>query len=96
MRRRRGQGLTEYVIVVGVLAIGMIAAVKGLGRVLERSYGKVTGAVEDLGLELGRGGRGGPGASAASRRALKVRSCPHPADEVDHASGRCGECGRDV
>lgn len=96
MRRRRGQGLTEYVIVVGVLAIGMIAAIKGLRLVLERSYGKVTGAVEDLGLELERGGRGGPGASAASRRALKVRSCSHPDDKVDRASGRCGECGRDV
>jgi Flp pilus assembly pilin Flp len=85
--------MTEYVIVVGLIAIGLVAAVKGLGLVLERSYGKVTGKVEGLSGNIAAGTelRDTGGALPASRRALEVpaNTCTHPMV----SAGVCGVCG---
>jgi Flp pilus assembly pilin Flp len=94
--RRWGQGMTEYVVVVGLIAIGLVAAVKGLGLVLERSYGKVTGKVEGLSGNIAAGtelrDRGAP--MPASRRALTVPadSCLHPTV----SAGVCQSCGESL
>jgi Flp pilus assembly pilin Flp len=95
-QRRKGQGITEYVIVVGVIAIGLVGAIKALGLVMERTYGKVTGALEDVGLQIDVGADPGGAGSAppSARRAVQVRSCSHPEAQVDAARGYCGACDR--
>ncbi len=36
--KRRGQGMTEYIIIVGLIAILLIAAVKAFRNTLARTY----------------------------------------------------------
>lgn len=59
-RRRRGAGMTEYIIVVGLVAIGLIPAVRKLSQALGNSY--TTAAKKlDTGMGGGGGGAGGSG-----------------------------------
>ena len=46
-RRRQGQGMTEYIIIVGLIAILLIAAVTKFKDKLEGAYKKTAEAVED-------------------------------------------------
>jgi len=48
-RRRasqRGQGMTEYIIIVGLIAILLIAAVKAFRNTLAATYNKARGDVQ--------------------------------------------------
>jgi Flp pilus assembly pilin Flp len=46
LRRRRGQGMTEYIIIVGLIAILLITAVEAFKTKLEETYTKSTGAID--------------------------------------------------
>ncbi len=39
-RRRRGQGMTEYIIIVGLIAIALVVAVGKLKTALNNAYEK--------------------------------------------------------
>jgi len=47
LRRRRGQGMTEYIIIVGLIAILLISAVELFKGKLEETYNKSTKAIDD-------------------------------------------------
>ncbi len=46
-KRRKGQGLTEYVIIVGLIAVLLIGAVTKFKDALQNAYGKASSAIED-------------------------------------------------
>jgi Flp pilus assembly pilin Flp len=46
LRRRRGQGMTEYIIIVGLIAILLVAAVTKFKDALGKAYEKGAGAIE--------------------------------------------------
>lgn len=63
IERRRGQGMTEYIIIVGLLAILLVGAVGKFKDALENSYNKAAGVVErDVAGRIDEG----PGAAPAA------------------------------
>ncbi len=44
--RRRGQGMTEYIIIVGLIAIVMVAAVMNFKNALNNAFNKGTNKIE--------------------------------------------------
>ena len=46
LRRRRGQGMTEYIIIVGLIAILLISAVEAFKDKLAQTYSKSTQAID--------------------------------------------------
>ncbi len=91
MGRRTGQGLVEYVLVVGLVGLALIGAVKAFRGAVDRSYGKVTAALERVATEVAATpGQGG--APAPTRGAMRVRdACLHPRVDDDGVCTRCGE-----
>ncbi|MBX3471037.1 MAG: hypothetical protein KF878_29570 [Planctomycetes bacterium] len=99
--RRQGQGLTEYVIVVGLVAMLLVGGVKGLGAAVDRSYGEVTRSVEGIATNI-RSGQSerapwsarpttpAPAGGASRSRSMRVQDCLHPAFD---AAGACTSCG---
>ena len=64
-RRRRAQGITEYVLLVGVVAVGLLLAVSLLGGSVEEAYDKgalllARSAGEDVGAWAPRESPGNP------------------------------------
>ncbi|MEZ6188926.1 MAG: Flp family type IVb pilin [Planctomycetota bacterium] len=55
-RRRRGQGMTEYIIIVGLIAIVLIAAVRKFQGALNNTYNKATTELEGIQDEIDAGG----------------------------------------
>lgn len=51
-RRRRGQGMTEYIIIVGLIAIVLIAAIKQFSGALQTTYGQATTGVTSVGTDI--------------------------------------------
>jgi len=51
-RRRRGQGMTEYIIIVGLIAIVLIAAIKKFSTALETTYGQAEAGVTSVGTDI--------------------------------------------
>ena len=47
LRRRRGQGMTGYIIIVGLIAILLIGAVEAFKDKLNETYTKSTKAIDD-------------------------------------------------
>jgi pilus assembly protein Flp/PilA len=47
LRRRRGQGMTEYIIIVGLIAILLIGAVEAFKGKLEETFNKSTNAINN-------------------------------------------------
>ena len=47
LRRRRGQGMTEYIVLVGLIAILLIAAVTKFKSALENSYNKASDRINN-------------------------------------------------
>ena len=47
LRRRRGQGMTEYIIIVGLIAILLITAVETFKGKLEETYNKSSTAIDN-------------------------------------------------
>ena len=47
LRRKRGQGMTEYIIIVGLIAILLITAVEAFKNQLEKTYSKATTSIND-------------------------------------------------
>ena len=46
LRRRSGQGMTEYIIIVGLIAILLVAAVTQFKNALNNAYSKGADAIE--------------------------------------------------
>ena len=46
IRRRKGQGMTEYIIIVGLIAILLIAAVSSFKNALQNTFDKSTEIVQ--------------------------------------------------
>ena len=46
LRRRRGQGMTEYIIIVGLIAILLITAVETFKNKLQDTYSKATDKID--------------------------------------------------
>jgi len=46
LRRRRGQGMTEYIIIVGLIAILLITAVETFKNKLGETFQKSTNAID--------------------------------------------------
>ena len=66
--RGRGQSLTEYVILVSLVAIAGIGAVSTLGPALDRLLSRAVARLDEVGSKIdraGRGGRGGGGMSSS-------------------------------
>ena len=61
-RRRRGQGMTEYIIIVGLIAIVLIAAVKQFSAALTTTYGQATTGVTSVGTDIGAANEANEGA----------------------------------
>lgn len=71
-KRRRGQGMTEYIVIVGLIAIVLIAAIK--------SY---SGAVEDVIVGTdGAGGITGGTTSASNDMADAIAAAEEMDDEL--------------
>lgn len=54
---RKGQGLVEYILIIALVAILVIAALKFFGKTVKKSYGKAAERIEEEvtgGLEEGR------------------------------------------
>jgi Flp pilus assembly pilin Flp len=47
LRRRRGQGMTEYIIIVGLIAIVLIGAVSSFGGKLNETFKGATTAIDN-------------------------------------------------
>ncbi|HZU98019.1 MAG TPA: hypothetical protein VFF73_15050 [Planctomycetota bacterium] len=63
-RRRRGQAMTEYIIIVGLIAIGLIPFVSRLSGVLGNTVAKATGAIDShVTRKIGSMSGGGGGSS---------------------------------
>ncbi len=57
LRRRQGQGMTEYIIIVGLVAVLMIPAIAKLKSALANSYDASSHALEnDVTAQLQSGG----------------------------------------
>lgn len=54
--RRQGQGMTEYVMLVGLVAILMVGAVKGLQLSVGGAFDKATSVIVDVGEATASGG----------------------------------------
>ncbi len=50
-RRKSGQGMTEYIIIVAIIAVGAILIIGLFGKQIKSSFGKSTSAL--AGTELG-------------------------------------------
>lgn len=92
-RGRSGQSLTEYLVVVSMIAGVGFGAVTGLRAVMDTTVGKVTEQLENLEFvkEQPGGGSPPPLLSAPERaRAVRVPSCKHPRV----VGGECQVCHR--
>jgi Flp pilus assembly pilin Flp len=47
LRRRRGQGMTEYIIIVGLIAILLITAVETYKNKLDQTFSKASGTIDN-------------------------------------------------
>ncbi|MCA8921607.1 MAG: Flp family type IVb pilin [Planctomycetes bacterium] len=56
LRRRRGQGMTEYIIIVGLIAIVLIAAVRQFQGALTNTYSKATTQLQSIESEIDASG----------------------------------------
>ena len=45
-RKQSGQGMTEYIIIVGLIAIFLITAVKAFGTTLSGTFGAASSKIE--------------------------------------------------
>jgi Flp pilus assembly pilin Flp len=50
--RTRGQGMTEYILIVGLIAILLVGAVVGLRRSMGSAFGAMTSSIEQIGASV--------------------------------------------
>ena len=53
--RKKGQGMTEYIIIVAIVAIAAIAVIGLFGSDIKEAFGRAGGAIE--GNDVGQGFR---------------------------------------
>lgn len=56
---KRGQGMTEYIIIVGLIAIVLIVAVKEYGKTVDVAIQGGTTGVSGVNADMPSGGNGG-------------------------------------
>ncbi len=45
LRRKRGQGMTEYIIVIAIVAIGAILIIGVFGKQIKNTFGRIAAAL---------------------------------------------------
>ena len=60
LRRKRGQGMTEYIIVIAIIAIGAIAIIGIFGKQIKHAFNRIGSAIDGTPV----GGQGDAGATA--------------------------------
>jgi Flp pilus assembly pilin Flp len=45
LKNQRGQGMTEYILIIALIAVAVIAAVKIFGGSLTQGFGTASGAI---------------------------------------------------
>ena len=66
-RRRRGQGMTEYIVICGLIAILLIGVIAKFRGQLDASYRKSSDAIaKHVTAPMGGKGKGGMSSSSAS------------------------------
>lgn len=84
-RRQRGQGMTEYVTLVGLVAILMVGAVRGLQVSVGSAFDKATAVIVDVGEATAAGGDEGSPAVGRLASRMKVTNAKAPVtDRVVH------------
>lgn len=95
-RRRAGQGLVEYVLVVGSVGLALVGAVKVFGKAVDRTYGKVTRSLDGIGGQIAAT-PAWDGAGPTPTRAMRMtEECTHPRALVDDDLGICTGCGESL
>ncbi|MEI6218295.1 MAG: hypothetical protein WCP86_05305 [bacterium] len=61
--RKRGQGMTEYIIIIAIVAIGAIAIIGLFGKQIKHAFNRIGGAVD--GRTVGSQGDQGDAAEKA-------------------------------
>ena len=98
--RRRGQGLTEYVVIVGLIAMGLAGAARAFRLSLHTAIvGTATGTLDGVGNAMeGRGP--GPGAElpggGGGAPTADPSTCRHPIDRVSADGRTCLACRRSL
>jgi Flp pilus assembly pilin Flp len=99
-RGRRGQGIVEYVVIVGLIGILLVGVVQVFGSKVGGAYQGVTGGIEDVADEIDtfagtpEGWRGEDGNASAPVPAPTPVRCRHR--DVDPQTHLCRSCGRRV
>jgi Flp pilus assembly pilin Flp len=95
MSKRRGQGMVEYIIIVGLIAIVLIGVVKAFGEKVTAGFTAVTGGIDgvtaqmDVAVSTPEGWRG---ESPNGNVAPMSHTCRHTS--VDPRTRICRSCGR--
>jgi Flp pilus assembly pilin Flp len=82
--RRTGQGMTEYVMLVGLVAILMVGAVKGLQVSLGGAFDKATEVIVNVGDATASGGDESSPALGKLPGRMRVNKKPPATDRAVH------------
>jgi Flp pilus assembly pilin Flp len=55
-RRRRGQGMTEYIVIVGLIALVLVGAIGKFKDALGTAFGNATSKINGVAVEINNGG----------------------------------------
>ena len=67
-RQKRGQGMTEYIIIIAIVAIGAIAIIGLFGKQIKHAFNRIGGAVD--GRTIGSQGDQGDAAEKAKQDSM--------------------------
>lgn len=79
--RRRGQGATEYVLLVGLISILMVAAVRGLAATVGKAFEQTTGALEQVAADTQTASSEGTPSMETIGGAARLRDTRLPGEE---------------
>jgi pilus assembly protein Flp/PilA len=68
VRRRRGQGMTEYIIVIAIVAIGAIAIIGLFGKQIKHAFNRMGSSID--GRTVGSAGDQGEAGEAKKQDAM--------------------------
>lgn len=84
--KRQGQGMTEYILLVGMVAILMVGAVKGLGSSVGKAFEATTGGMDKVTEIINTGGDDAPPATRSPGNAGLIGEGEQEGEPVDDLS----------
>ena len=87
--QQRGQGMTEYIIIVALIAVGAIAVYQYFGQTVRNQTAAIATEIAVLAGDLG-GKDGGTAKSAAQTAAGKAATEANTARTLDTYTGNAG------